>query len=1671
MKHLVSQLINKGVRFSVTEAQELKIQLGQYSLSELEKQELKDAKPKIIEYLNQRSIACLSQQQKRLFFLEQMGYGFQYHVPVLLKIEGDVQQKVLEKSVNYLVQSHESFRSNFVTLEDIPVQLVNAALNIPLSYQDCSQQATGQYKKVLQDFIEQPFKLEGHPLIRALLIKLADQSYVFNLCIHHIVTDGWSMRIVLDDLIEAYTAYEQGQSLAVKPVKLSYVDYSVWQQQMVNEDKVATDIAYWKQQLIGYQDLELPSDYPRPARASGEGGYLSFMVDASKGKRLGAMAKAMKMTKFSIFMTAVYLLLRRYSRQQDICMGMPVANRNNRDIENIVGFFVNTIVMRINPEDEQGLTVNELLKQVHKVIVDGQDHQNLQIEDVLAFLQPERDLSRTPVFQVLINYAPIVVGKMPLGSCVLEPSFDFDNQSSKFDLTFTFNEFEDSSEQMFIEYSSDLYDPKTIERMYEHLNQITNCFLDNPQQSINDIDLLTETDRNTVLVDWNNTQKSYPQEVCIHRLFEQQAQVTPKAIAVKYKGQQLTYKQLNQKSEKLAIYLQQQGVKPDNLVGICIERSVDMVVAVLAVLKAGAAYLPMASSNATDRIGYMLEDAEVKLLLTQSSLLSKLSDLTATKYQALAIDSNWETLVPRRAALTHSVKPKNLAYVIYTSGSTGQPKGVMVEHQALVNLSYAMIDLYAITGQDRILQFASLSFDMSVEEIFPYLIAGAGIVIREERDIEAHNFYKQVMSNQITILNIPPLFYSVIDTLSEEEKQKLFNQVRVVSLGGEALPENIVTALRVYNVKIFNAYGPTECTVNAAIADLSDNQSLSIGKPLQNTQLYVLGQDLKLSPVGIGGELYIAGSGLARGYLNRPELTAERFVANPFADDSTAKMYKTGDVVRWLDNGNLQFIGRADNQVKIRGFRVELGEIENLLLSHPQIEAAVVMTKALKNTQQLISYYTTVDAKAIETDDLKAFLQQKLPDYMIPVALQHLEVLPVTPNGKVDKNTLKKRKIDLTNGQGYIAPESDIEQQLAKIWEELLEIRQVGMNDNFFDLGGHSLLVVQLTNRINKEIESAELNVADIFKYPTMKRLLNHINVDTGIAKQALSPHIISLDVSSPNFIIPGMPGRSDGYYQLAEAITNDGETYGLQMQGYSNDEPATRVEDMAAHNIALIQQVKPEGKINLYAHSYGGTVVYEMLRQLERTPIQVGEIVLIDSGVYIKQDEITPAAAWIFCNFILTSAGLNPRKSEDKIKQLLDDKPYEEWNQSLAELLKQAGALVELDDFMTLWDVTEKALTANYTLPKRKLNYNITLVIAEQSQRWLKPRTWNKYYQQVKVIRAKGDHLSVVAEPSCSDWMQQLSGQKAQLSNDDYVGISTLDKDSALLSVRSLEKHYGDVKAVNGISFDLQAGVCFGLLGPNGAGKSTTIEMMEGILRPSNGDIYFCGKPIGAHYKTQIGIQFQQTALQESLTVRETLQFFQKLYQYSLSIDEIIEACSLEDYIDRNNNKLSGGQRQRLLLGIALINDPAILFLDEPTTGLDPQARHNFWGLIRSIKKRGKTIILTTHYMDEAEQLCDEIAIVDQGRIIARDTPNKLLSQHFDGILMQLPKNCGLLEQQNFPFKLAELEELVEFTTPDVEQAMNQLIQHKISLEGLQVSKPNLDDLFLKLTGHSLRA
>jgi amino acid adenylation domain-containing protein len=1295
----------------------------------------------------------LSETQKGLWYIQETfpeSTGF--NVPLIFRLQARADRDCLRQALLAVLEERPLLRCRYTkdaAGEDIAQMAGSAADNLAIEHLALPEsEPTAPF---LRRLLQRPFNLKTDPPLRLYTVECpADRRFYVFFVIHHIVIDGFSGMLLANEFWDKYQVLAAGGQPAAQAPDTAFFDFIAWERAYLNCARADEDLAWWKDYLDEVPaTIALPYDtLPQPGLPDLGMGCETLTLNSATLSALKYLGSMLNQNLSALLLGVFNILIHRLSAEDDIAVNMPVAGRPLQRHENTVGCYINLMIVRsqLRPDG----TFLQLVKQTGANLAEALDHAHypfirLMRELKLTLLNP----SEVP-FSVSFTYQNIFDGVLGADERLGGAELCYDVYQETMDsYMLEVYDFRNKVE-LHLKYQRNLFEADTIRRHLGYLETLLGDILEDPGKRIDEYDCLPAQEVSLLLDGFNDTASEFPNQHCAHELFEARAAQTPDSTALIFAGRAMSYGALLERSRRLAIYLQAQGQGPDQLVAVCMDRSADMIVAVLGVLASGAAYLPIDPHNGEDRIRYMLSDGGVSLLLTQSHLQPRLSGLSADCRTLAVDDPVWTDQVPHNTELRREVGPQHPAYVIYTSGSTGNPKGVAIAHRSLVNLCQAMTMQYGITEQDRILQFASLSFDMSVEEIFPYLLAGAGIVIRQDADIEVDNFYRVVVDNGVTILNLPPQFHSVIAALEPERQARLFGQLRLISFGGEALPETTLQAVQDRGVRIFNAYGPTEYTVNAAIAELDAGQRLTIGKPIANTRLYVLGQYLELLPIGVAGELHIAGEGLALGYLNNPALTAEKFIDNPYAP---GKLYKTGDLARWLPDGTLAYVGRTDHQVKIRGFRVELGEIENALAALPGVTGVAAIVAKSHGGERLAAYYTA-DAEGIDADGLREQLRRRLPDYMVPAAFIHLDSLPLTANGKIDRKRLEQTPVEFDAGEHYVAPQTPVERQLAGIWEDVLGLARVGLNDNFFELGGHSLLSIQLANKINQQLPSAQIGIADIIQCPTVRELAERIG-DAG-EKPAGSPYVARLRDSVPTFIIPGMPGLSDGYHQLAARIGDGGPVYGLQMKGYAGSAPAASVEVMAAHNIEQIRGIKARGAIRLYAHSYGGTVLYEMLKQMQDSGIEVEDVVLIDSGVANWPKRMDKRSVIAFCTMILENAGIDPAGQEAAIVGILEDNPYPAWKTGLAEQLHAAMG-IDPGYFLDLWQVVETSLAVDYRYPHGRLPHRATLVIAEESRGWLEPGCWDEYYDEVRVVHAGGGHYSVVAEPYCGQWLKDL--------------------------------------------------------------------------------------------------------------------------------------------------------------------------------------------------------------------------------------------------------------------------------------------------------------------------
>nr|WP_080758265.1 non-ribosomal peptide synthetase [Pseudomonas lurida] len=1031
----------------------------------------------------------LSYAQERQWFLWQLDpHSAAYHIPSALRLKGTLDTSALQRSFDALMARHESLRTCVQEQPDGARQVIlpDAALPIRLELVD-----EADLQAQVEAEIARPFDLQQGPLLRVTLLRLAEDDHVLVLVQHHIVSDGWSMQVMVEELVKLYAAFSQGQAPQLPDMPIQYADYAVWQRAWMDAGEKVRQLDYWRDLLGGEQPvLELPFDHQRPAQQSHRGARLDVSLSAALAADLKALAQREGVTLFMLLLASFQALLHRYSGQQDIRVGVPIANRNRVETERLIGFFVNTQVLKADIDGQT--TVAQLLAQVKQRALDAQAHQDLPFEQLVEHLQPERSLSLNPLFQVMFNYqAGGRRGDEPQALAHLRiEGLAWDRRTAHFDLDLDVQEEADGLWAS-LGYATDLFEASTIERMADHWQNVLQAMVADQQQPISQLSLLGQAEQHHILQLWNQTDAGFPAERLVHELVADRARETPTAVAVKFDAQTLTYGELDRQANRLAHALIARGVGPEVRVAIAMPRSAEIMVAFLAVMKAGGVYVPLDIEYPRDRLLYMMQDSRAQLLLTHTSALQQLP--IPDGLDSLAIDRTEEWAGFSDTAPQVTLDGDNLAYVIYTSGSTGMPKGVAVSHGPLVAHIIATGERYETSPADCELHFMSFAFDGSHEGWMHPLINGASVLIRDDSLWLPEYTYQQMHRHNVTMAVFPPVYLQQLAEHAERDGNP--PKVRVYCFGGDAVAQaSYDLAWRALKpTYLFNGYGPTETVVTPLLwkarkGDPCGAVYAPIGTLLGNRSGYVLDSQLNLQPIGVAGELYLGGEGVARGYLERPALTAERFVPDPYGKPGS-RVYRSGDLTRGRPDGVVDYLGRVDHQVKIRGFRIELGEIEARLREQDNVGETVVVAQDGPTGKQLVAYVVPADANLADQaefrDSLRRALKTRLPDYMVPTHFMFLAQMPLTPNGKLDRKGLPEPDASLLQ-QAYVAPETELEQQIAAIWAEVLRLPQVGLNDNFFEVGGHSLLAIQITSRVQAEL-GLEVPLVEVFQTETLR--------------------------------------------------------------------------------------------------------------------------------------------------------------------------------------------------------------------------------------------------------------------------------------------------------------------------------------------------------------------------------------------------------------------------------------------------------------------------------------------------------------------------------------------------------------------------------------------------------
>jgi aspartate racemase len=1303
--------------------------------------------------------APLSFAQERLWFLAQLEPDNpSYNVPVALRLHGDLDVVALENSINAIVARHETLRTKFAAVDGEPFQVVSSD-PLRLEFVDLTL-APGvdvqvESQRLMSAAAQQPFDLGRDYPLRASLMKLAPDEHLLLLTMHHIVSDAWSVNIFVHELSVLYQAFTTQSEPRLPELPIQYRDFSAWQRDWLQNGFLQQQVDYWVSQLAGAPKLRLPIDHVRPTVRSHRGAHLSFKLGSELTRKLTELSKTEGATLFMTLLAAFKVLLSRYTGEHDIVVGAPIAGRNRVETENLIGFFVNSLALRSDLSGNP--TFRELLGRVRKVAFDAYAHQDLPFEKLVEELNPVRDVSQTPIFQVMfgLQNAPRTAAQF---NDLAVTRVAVDTHTAKFDLMLLMTETADGLSG-WLEYSAELFDAATIERLQQHFENLLTSITLHSDGRIASLPFMTAQERQQILVEWNATKRAFPRASCIHELFEEQVRRNPAAVAVVFADREITYAELNRKANRLARYLQRQGVGPEVVVGLATERSIEMIVGLLAVLKAGGAYMPLDPSYPHERLLFMIEQTNVKLILTQKHLLAH---LPASQAKLIPLDDDArETNSDDDQNLYRLNEAENLAYVMYTSGSTGQPKGVSVTHRNVVrlvkNTNYTKLDSDAV-----FLQFAPVTFDAATFEIWGPLLNGAKLVITAPGIESLENLGQTIQHYGVTTLWLTAgLFHQMVDN----ELHHL-QGVRELLAGGDVLSaphvRKVTRTLR--NCHLINGYGPTENTTFTCCQRLTSfdtGRSVPIGRPISNTQVYVLSDELEPVPAGVVGELFIGGEGLARGYLHDPSATAEKFLPNPFSTEPGERLYRTGDLVKYRRDGSLEFLGRRDQQVKVRGYRIELGEIEFALAQHGDVKECVVTTEAsASGEKRLIGFVVPQAGTTPRPEQLKTFLSEKLPEYLVPSFIGILDSLPLSSNGKVDRHALPKIE-ELELRDVFVQPRTPEEERIASIWRSLLGLEKVGIRDNFFVLGGHSMLAVRLISEIKKAYDK-KVPLSFLYQGATVEALAALVSGDDSYSHLTLSP--IKPGTSWPPFFcVSGPEVNALGYATLAHHLGEEQPVYSLQgefRREIEGEYTPEEVELWARDYLKAVRELQPEGPYMFGGMCTGALIAFDMAAQLEAEGQETGLLVIFDTW-----DLLTMNGLWVVDYYLRHLRYLRRQSRTQQVKAL---------TKKVRGLLRKMVATVSPNSRSDESHVPDNPWKTGYKpkidfVPKR-FSGDLT-VYRIQSQPYYRIRNealgWDQRVEgRVDVEYIPGAHATVLREPNVKVLAQNLRERIAAVKN-----------------------------------------------------------------------------------------------------------------------------------------------------------------------------------------------------------------------------------------------------------------------------------------------------------------
>jgi amino acid adenylation domain-containing protein len=1328
----------------------------------------------------------LSYAQRRLWFIDQLEPGNPaYNIPSAFNLRGELNIRALGDAFSEIMRRHEALRTCFSQTEEGPTQMILPAAPIEAPVIDLSElgerKAQAEALRLTGVEAEILFDLRCGRLLRVKLIRLDKENHVALVTMHHIASDAWSTGILARELGALYEGFKSGKNASLDELPIQYADYAVWQLEWLQGEALISELSYWREQLAGVPGmLNLPTDRPRPAIQSYNGATESLELSRDLTGKLKEISRREKVTFFMLLLSAFKILLYRYSNQREIVVGIPIANRNRKEVEGLIGFFLNTLVMRTNLSGN--LTVRELIKRVREMALRGYAHQDLPFEKLVEELQPERSLSHAPLFQVMFILQNPDQEALRLSGMKLSP-FGVANKTAKYDLTLIINDGEQALE--ILEYNTSLFDAVTMSRAAWHMRNVLEAMTTNLELRITELPLLTEPERRQLLREWNETKADYPETARIQDLIESQVERTPDAIAVQFDNEQLSYWDLNARSNRLARDLQILGVGPEARVGICVERSLEMVIGALGILKAGGAYLPLDPRHPKERVAFMIEDAGVTTLLTQRHLLEDLPEHNAHR---VCLDSDRERIF-RESVGQALRKPEseNLAYVMYTSGSTGKPKGVGIAHRSVVNLLSSMQERLEVGSEDILLAVTTLSFDISGLELYLMLsLGGRVIVVSRNSAADASELMKAMSEFNVSVMQATPATWRMLLEAGWSGNK----QLKILS-GGEALGSELAGALAERGKCVWNLYGPTETTIWSTTYQVKGiEEAIPIGKPIANTQIYILNDSLCPAPIGALGEIYIGGTGVAGCYHNRPDTTAEKFIPDPYSGNRGSRLYKTGDCARYLADGNLMYLGRLDNQVKLRGYRIELGEIERALEELPWVRQAVVTIREYERGEgRLVAYLILNDEHAPGVDELRAYLKRKLPEYMTPSAYVIMDKMPLSPNGKIDRSALPAPEQSLWGlTKEFILPRTPVEAALTEIWSRVLGAESIGVNDNFFEIGGHSLLAVRLLSQI-REFFRVALPMRSVFESPTVASMAALISMMDGDINEKTrggleeggrqdrnsnpSPLVALQSGGSRRnfFCVHPVDGNIFCYEPLARLLGPDQPFYALQARGLDGEEePSTEIETMASDYLTAVQEVQPAGPYLLGGWSMGGVVAFEMARQLLDRNEQIAQVILFDSFIRAYDEPfIEDSHESLLAHFAL-NLGLSPEQvvaAQENLRSL----ELEEQLRVILETAQGADlgyASADLSTTSDLWGVFRANMRAIRKYAPRPIHAPITLFKAGElltgDLEEKSPVPDALAVKGLKVYEVPGNHFTMLRAPHLKFLAQDLNKRLSEI-------------------------------------------------------------------------------------------------------------------------------------------------------------------------------------------------------------------------------------------------------------------------------------------------------------------